>query len=120
MSSHLKQPGDEDREANGLHDVGVVLQQRPAATFHPQVQLLRLVLVVEVSGVVGDLLLDAGPGGEGVAAAEGDAVHQVLPLHVASQSARKQEEEGEAQGFIAGVTCERSELSVSLFETVQK
>lgn len=84
MSSHLKQPGDEDREANGLHDVGVVLQQRPAAAFHPQVQFLRLVLVVEVSRVVGDLLLDAGPGGEGVAAAEWDSIHQVLPLHVTS------------------------------------
>ena len=82
MSPHLKQPGDEDCEADGLHDVGVVLQQRLSTAFHPQVQLLRLILVVEVSGVVGDLLLDAGPGGEGVAAAEGDSIHQVLPLHI--------------------------------------
>lgn len=84
LSPHLKQPGDEDREANGLHDVGVVLQQGLAAAFHPQVQHLGLVLVVEVSRVVGDLALNAGPGREGVAAAEGDAVHQVLPLNITS------------------------------------
>jgi len=59
---HLKQPSDEDCEANGLHDVGVVLQQCLATPFHPQVQLLRLVLIVEMGRVVGDLLLDAGPG----------------------------------------------------------
>lgn len=90
-SPHLKQPGDEHGEADGLHDVRVVLQQRLAAAFHPQVQLLRLVLVVEVCGVVGDPLLDAGPRGVGVAAAEGDPVRQVLALHVAPQSAGRQE-----------------------------
>lgn len=80
--SHLKQPGDEDRQADGLHDVVVVLQQRLPTPFHPKVQLLRLVLVVEVRGVVGDLPLDAGSGGVDVAAAEGDSIHQVLPFHV--------------------------------------
>lgn len=46
--AHLKQPGDEDRETDGLHDVGEVLHQGLAASFHPQVQRLCLVLVVEV------------------------------------------------------------------------
>lgn len=84
VSPHLKQPGDEDREANWLRDVGEVLQQRLAAAFHPQVQHLHLVFVAEVSRVVGDLVLDARPGRERVAAAEGDAVYQVFPLHIAS------------------------------------
>lgn len=90
-SPHLKQPRDEDGQADGLHDVGVVLQQRLATPLHPQVQHLRLVLVAEVGGVVGDLVLNAGPRREGVAAAEGDSVHQVLPLNVTSQSAGGQE-----------------------------
>lgn len=95
MFPHLKQPGDEDCEANGLHDVCVVLQQRVSAPFHPQILFLCLVLVVEVGRIVCDLLLDAGPGGVKVAAAEGDTVHQVLPLHITSKSTRDQEREGE-------------------------
>ena len=45
-------------------------------------------MVVAVVGrVVGHLALDAGPGGAGVAAAEGDPVHQVLAVHVAADAA---------------------------------
>ncbi|TNN84157.1 E3 ubiquitin-protein ligase UBR1 [Liparis tanakae] len=72
----LKQPGEQHGEADGAHDVGVVLQQRLAAASHPQVERLGLVLVVEVRRVVGHVLLDAGPRGVEVAAAEGDAGHQ--------------------------------------------
>lgn len=71
--------------------MGVVVQQGLATPFHPQVQLLALVLVVVVGRVVGDLLLDAGPGGVQVTAAEGHSVHQVLPLHVTPQSTEEQE-----------------------------
>lgn len=92
-SPHLKQPGDEDGETDGLHDVGVVLQKGLAAAFHPQVQDLRLVLVVEVGRVVVDVLLNAGTRWEGVAAAERNAVHQVPPLDVAPQPATNQEEQ---------------------------
>lgn len=99
LASHLKQPGDEDRQADGLRDVGVVVQQRLATASHPQVQHLRLVLVVEVGRVVGELLLDAGPRREGVAAAEGDAVHQELALHVAPQAAKTHGAEAEAHFF---------------------
>lgn len=105
VSPHLKQPGDEDCEANGLHDVGVVLQQCLATPFHPQVQHLCLVLIVEVGGVVGDLIMNAGPGRVGVAAAEGDSVHQVFPLNVTSQSARKQEKRGRSSGFFKNSFC---------------
>lgn len=95
MFPHLKQPSDEDCKANGLHDVCVVLQQRVAAAFHPQVLFLCLVLVVEVGRVVCDLLLDAWSGGVHVAAAEGNGVHQVLPLHITSKSTREHGKEGE-------------------------
>lgn len=94
--SHLKEPGEEHRQADGLRDVGVVAEQRLAAAAHPQVQHLRLVLVVEVGRVVGELVLDAGSRWEGVAAAEGDAVHQVLALHVAPQAAGGGGWDGEA------------------------
>lgn len=71
--------------------MGVVLQQGLATPFHPQVQLLGLVLVVVVGRVVGDLLLDAGPRGVWVTAAEGNSIHQVLALNVTPQSAEEQE-----------------------------
>lgn len=64
--------------------MGVVVQQGLAAAFAPQVQHLCLVLVAEVSRVVGDLMLDAGPWRKGIAAAERDPIHQVLPLNVTS------------------------------------
>lgn len=54
-------------------------------------------LVVVVGRVVGDLLLDAGPGGVQVTAAEGHSVHQVLPLHVTPQSTEEQEKGISAQ-----------------------
>lgn len=69
--------------------MGVVLQQGLATPFHPQVQLLSLVLVVVVGRVVSDLLLDAGPRGVQVTAAERNSIHQVLPLNVTPQSAEE-------------------------------
>lgn len=49
-------------------------------------------MVVAVVGrVVGHLGLDAGSGGAGVTAAEGDAVHQVLAVHVAANAAKNRE-----------------------------
>lgn len=40
-------------------------------------------VIAVVRRVVGELVLDTGPRGAGVAAAERDAVHQVPPIHVA-------------------------------------
>lgn len=93
LLQYLKQPDEEHSEANGLHDTGVVVQQGLAAASPPQVQLLALSVVVKVGRAVADLLLDAGPRGEGAAAAEGNAVYQVLPLHITPQTAAREEQE---------------------------
>lgn len=84
---YLKEPDEEHRQADGLHDAGVVVQQRLSAAPPPQVQLLALLVVVEMGRAVADLLLDAGSRGQGAAAAEGDAVHQVLPVDITPQAA---------------------------------
>lgn len=94
--------------------MGVVLQQCLATPFHPQVQLLCLVFIAEVSRVVSYMLLDARPRGVAVAAAEGDAIHQVLPLHVTPQSAR----EGEKERVSGPVLCVFDLKSVFLFCTL--
>lgn len=80
---YLKEPDEEDDGTHGAHHAAVVVQQSLPAAAAPQVELLGLVVVAVVGRVVGDLVLDAGPGRAGVAAAEGDAVHQVPPVHVA-------------------------------------
>lgn len=84
---YLKQPDEEHSEADGLHDAGVVVQQGLTAASPPEVQLLALLVIVEVGGIVAELLLDAGPRGQGAAAAEGNAVHQVPALHVTPYAA---------------------------------
>lgn len=87
---YLKEPDEEHGKADGLHDAGVVVQQGLSAASPPQVHLLVLLVVVEVLGQAAELVLEAGPRGEGAAAAEGNAVHQVLPLHVTPQTAAGQ------------------------------
>lgn len=82
----LKEPGNEYCKANGLHNVGVVLQQCLSAAFHPQVLVLGLMLIIEMGRVVGNLLLDARPRRVDIAAAEWDSIHQVFPLYITSQS----------------------------------
>lgn len=79
---YLKQPDEEHGEADGLHDADVVLHQRLSAASPPQVQLLALLVKVEVGGAVTEVLLDAWPRGGGAAAAEGNAVHQVVSFNV--------------------------------------
>lgn len=87
LLQYLKQPDEENREANGLHDASVVVHQGLLATLPPQVELLALLVVVKMGQGVADLVLDAGPWREGAAAAKWNAVHQVLPIHVAPQAA---------------------------------
>lgn len=48
-----------------------------------QVELLRVVVVAVVGAVVSQVVLQAGPRGGGVAAAERNAVQQVAAVHVA-------------------------------------
>lgn len=45
-----------------------------------------MVVVGVVGRVVGHLVLDAGPRGAGVTAAEWNSIHQVLPIHVAADT----------------------------------
>lgn len=80
---YLKKPDEEDNGAHGAHHAAVVVQESFPAATTPEVELLRLVVVAVVSRVVGDLVLDTGSRGAGVAAAEGDTVHQVPSVHVA-------------------------------------
>lgn len=84
---YLKQPDEEHDEANGLHDARVVVHQCLLAAPPPQVQLVALLVVVVVSRAIAELLLDAGPRGKGAAAAEGNSVHQELPVHVTPKAA---------------------------------
>lgn len=84
---YLKQPDEEHDEANGLHDAHVVVHQCLLAPPPPQVQLAALLVVVVVGGAVTEPLLDAGPRGKGAAAAEGNSVHQELPIHVTPKAA---------------------------------
>ena len=81
--AYLEEPDEERDCAHGVHEAAVVAQQGGPAASHPQVELLRLVVIAVVCRVVGELVLDAGPRRVGVAAAEGDTIHQVPPVHVA-------------------------------------
>lgn len=56
----------------------------------PQVQLLAL-LVLGRAGA--EMVLDAGPRGEGAAAAEGNTIHQVLSLHITPHTTEREEQE---------------------------
>lgn len=89
---YLKQPDEEHSEADGLHDVGVVVQQGLSTASPPQVQLLALLVIVEVGWAVADLVLDAGSRWESVAAAEGNSVYQILSLHITPQTATREEQ----------------------------
>lgn len=80
--AYFKEPDEERDSTHGVHEAAVVAQQGSPAASHPQIELLRLVVVAVVCRVVGELVLDAGPRRAGIAAAEGDAVHQVPPIHV--------------------------------------
>lgn len=82
--SDLEEPDDDDDEADGLHDVGVVIQQGVSAALLVQVQFLSLVVVVVVCRAVGEVVLDAGSRRVQVTAAKGHSVQEVLPFHVAS------------------------------------
>lgn len=86
MFSHLQTDDEEEEGSDAVHHAPVVGDEGLAAAAGPDVELLRVVVVVVVGRVVGQVVLDAGAWGAGVAAAEGDAVHQILPLHVAQDT----------------------------------
>lgn len=81
-SSYLQEDGEDDERSDAVHHAAVVGEERLAAAPGPDVELLDAVVIVIVCWVVGKVVLNAGAGGSGVTAAERDAVHEVLPLHV--------------------------------------
>lgn len=85
-TGYLEKPDEEDDDTHGAHHAAVVVQEGFPAATAPEVELFCLVVVAVVSRVVGDLVLDAGPRGAGVTAAEGDAINQVPSIHVAFDS----------------------------------
>lgn len=76
--------------ANGVHETHVVTDEGLAAATAVQVQLLRVVVVVVVRRVVQELLLDAGPRGSRVTAAERDTIHQEAAIHIAPHTTTSQ------------------------------
>ena len=80
---YLKQPDDEYGDANGSHDISVIIQEDLPASFHPDIKLFCQEVIVVVSRIVCELVLDTGSGWAGIATAEGDAIHQELPVNVA-------------------------------------
>lgn len=115
--SDLEEPDDEDDEADGLHDVGVVIQQRTSAALLVQVQFLGVIVVVVVCRVVGDLVLDARPRGVQVTAAEGHAVQEILPLHVASLSTNRKRKQKVILWFSwSWFSCTESEITSAGFQ----
>ena len=84
------QHGDQHHQgADGVHHASVVGRHGLTAAALPHVELLCVVVVAVVGSVVGHLALDAGSGGAGVTAAERDAVHQILAVHVAPDAAKR-------------------------------
>lgn len=74
-TTNLKEPDDQNREADRMHYVGVIIKQSLTTPSHPQVELLCLVVVIKVGGVIGDLVLNARPRRVDIAAAEGNSIH---------------------------------------------
>lgn len=54
-----------------------------------------MVVITVVSRVVGDLVVNAGPWGAGITAAERDSVQQILPVNIAANSAINRENQYE-------------------------
>lgn len=89
MGSDLQHRDKHHQDTDGGHHASIVGQQGLTAAAPPHVELLRVVVVAVVGGVVGHLVLNAGPGGAGVTAAEWDSIHQILAVHVAPNAAKR-------------------------------
>ena len=84
---YLQEDGEDDQGSDAVHDAAVVRHQGLPTASRPDVELLDAVVVVVVGRVVGQVVLEAGPWRAGVTAAERNAVHQELLLHVAHHAA---------------------------------
>lgn len=85
----LQHSDQQHQGSDGGHHASVVGQQGFAAAPLPHVELLCVVVVAVVGRVVGHLALDAGSGGAGITAAEGDSIHQILAVDVAPNAAKR-------------------------------
>ena len=90
VDPYLQDDCGKDDNADGGHHAAEVVEERLSAASGPDVELLNAVVVVIVGGVIGQVVLDTGPWRPGVTAAEWDAVHQVLPLHITEDTAAGQ------------------------------
>lgn len=89
-AAYLQEDGADNEHADAAHHTAEVGEECLAAAPGPDVELLNAMVVIVVGGVIGQVVLDAGPRGAGVTAAEGDAVHQELPLHVTEDATEGQ------------------------------
>lgn len=80
--TYLKQPNKQCCNTNGSHNSCVVIQQGLSAPLHPDIELLCQEIIIVVSTVVCQLVLDTGPWGTWIAAAEGYSIHQELPINI--------------------------------------
>lgn len=91
----------QDAVARRVHQAHVILDQRLSAAAREQVELFRVVVVAVVGAVVCQVVLQAGPRGGGVTAAERNAVQQVAAVHVTpdTTATRKHGGENKPSGF---------------------
>lgn len=80
--AHLYYDDGQHTGASWIHQTHVVVSQSLPAALGVQVELFCLVVVVVVGSVVGQVVLQAGPRGGGVAAAERNSIHQVSSIHI--------------------------------------
>lgn len=94
LFTYLQDDGGNDEHSDAVHYATEVGEESLAAAPRPDVEFLNTVVVVVVGGVIGQVMLDAGPGGAGVTAAERDTIHQVLSLHVTQHSTAGEDSQG--------------------------
>ena len=106
--THLYKYDGQHPGTNVVHHAHVVGNQSLPTATAVEIELFWLVLVVIVGVVIQQVVLQAGARGGGVTAAEGDAVHQVAAVHVASYAAGD------------GVKCQRLRVRAGSSRNMQK
>lgn len=89
LSTHLYQDDREDARACRVHQAHVIFDQGLSAAASEQVELFCVVVVAVVGAVICQVVLQAGPRGGGVTAAERNAIQQVTAVHVAPDTTAK-------------------------------
>lgn len=81
--THLQDCDQQHKSPNAVHHPSIVGDQGFTAASSPDVEFFGVMIIVIVSRVIGQMVLDAGPGRARVAAAVWDAVHKVFTFYVA-------------------------------------